>query len=190
MRELDPYAPPKADIDPGVRAEHFTLSRVADTLVTPLRVELPDRCVKCNGDTQGYRLTKTLYWHPPLFYLFLLLNALIYVIAAALARKKAIVSFGLCPEHRDQRRNAIQLAWLLVVGSLVIVALAIRADINEAAVFALLPFGILSAAVVGITRGSVLRPERINKDHAVLKGAGPRFLDSIQEGSQKLDART
>ena len=36
--------------------------------------EFPDRCIKCNAPAEGYRLKKTLIWHPRAWFFLILLH--------------------------------------------------------------------------------------------------------------------
>ena len=93
--------------DPGqgmMRAGHvLAMNRFGATF--------PDRCVVCNQPANGYRVTKTLYWHPPAVYFAILAGVLIYAIIALIVRKEASVSFGLCPEHKKRRHTGFAIAW-------------------------------------------------------------------------------
>ena len=42
----------------------------------------PDRCVCCNAATNGFKLKREVSWHPPAFYLLLLICLWLYVIVA------------------------------------------------------------------------------------------------------------
>ena len=55
---------------------------------------LPPRCVKCNAPSD-YWLRRRLAWHHPVIYvIFFLLGPLLYVVAALMARYKAVVDVG------------------------------------------------------------------------------------------------
>lgn len=178
MAEIDPYAPPKANLDlRTVDVVEGEVRRVGERLITSPIATLPDRCVKCNGDTAGYRLKKTLYWHHPGFYAFLLMNLLIYALIASIARKKAVITFGLCPQHRLERKNALLAGWGLVLASFV--WLFAVAGLDQPLLFLIFPVLFLAGIIFVIVKGNALRPERIDKTQAVLRGAGPAFLDSL-----------
>src|SRR5262249_31752161 len=72
---------------------------------------VPDRCVKCNSPANGSRLRRRLYWHPPLVYLLILVNLLLYVIVALVIRKRAVIDIGICAVHRQRRIIIIALSW-------------------------------------------------------------------------------
>jgi hypothetical protein len=55
--------------------------REGSTLVMSKDALLPDRCVKCNAFTTG-RLKRKLSWHPPAYYLLLIVAWLVYLIVS------------------------------------------------------------------------------------------------------------
>lgn len=86
-------------------------------VVLGARAELPDRCVKCNAPGEGRRLKRNLYWHPPAWYLLILVNLLVYAVAALAVRKRATIEVGLCEAHRIRRWMHIGIAWGFVISS-------------------------------------------------------------------------
>lgn len=181
MSEIDPYAPPKAALDTPlvITAGGSELKVVGDKLITPTMVILPDRCVKCNEDSAGYRLKKTLYWHHPAFYLFLMGNILLYALVAGLARKKAVVTFALCPEHRSKRTNALLLGWGTTLVSFLGLFVLPRLDPSEAWPIIICVVGMVGGIAYVIIRGTALKPEKIDKVQAILRGCGKPFLASL-----------
>ena len=77
-----------------------------DVLVFRKGSELPARCVLCGGPFH-VRIDHTYYWHPPGYYFLVLLNLLIYAIAAMVVRKRADVQLTLCREHAERRRRGM-----------------------------------------------------------------------------------
>jgi hypothetical protein len=182
---VNPYAPPArgGGIVPTAEDGGEGIWRDGSLVVVAQGAQLPDRCVRCNAPTEGGGVNRTFYWHAPGFYLFILLNLIIYAIVAMIVRKKIKLRVGLCPQHRVQRRNAILGTWLLVI--LGVVALFIA--VSEGAVFGWLGAALLLAAIIwGIVGTRGLSPKRIQDDVALLRGAGDAFLDSLprwQQGS-------
>jgi len=135
----------------------------------------PDRCVRCNEPTEGYRFRKTFYWHSPSWYALLLLNILIYAILAYVVRKKASFELTLCARHRSRRQ------WCTAIGfGLPILAfmLMMASDGNLVGVWRFL-LALLVGAGVGIAGAQVLTPKKIEEEYAYLKGAHPHFLASL-----------
>ncbi|HXK16390.1 MAG TPA: hypothetical protein VNG33_01200, partial [Polyangiaceae bacterium] len=110
----NPYAPPLADTDFGVRlgGSDQVLRREGDLLVIPaLGASFPPRCVLCNEPGQ-HRLGRKLWWHPPGYYALICLGWLIYAIVAMIIRKSAVFEIALCDAHAARRRTGILLGWL------------------------------------------------------------------------------
>ena len=148
----------------------------------------PDRCVKCNEPANGYRWTKTFYWHDPLFYLLILAGIIIYAIVALIIRKSGRISVGLCPRHRAARARRIWIAWgLFLLGLALLIGGPMLAsnfvgDQREqfmmigvlGGIFTLLASGIFAAVAV-----PVLTPRKIDDHYVYLARAGRPFLDSL-----------
>jgi len=155
--------------------------RTGKQLVTRPETLFPDRCVRCNAPAHGYRLKRQLYWHPPAYYLFILLNLLIYAIIAICVRKKAIVQIGLCDKHRLRRKWGILVCWLGVLGGLVML---IGGAIQSSGIVALLGIGLLiGGAIYGGITGARVSAARITQDCVWLKGVNQNFLAELPEWS-------
>jgi len=140
---------------------------------------LPDRCVQCNAPANGFRLKRQLYWHPPLYYLLILISILVYAIVALIIRKKAVVNVGLCEQHRAQRNWFIAGAWFAAVGGL---ALLIAAIAGQGGMLALIGLVLLLVAlVVGAVKGAVVSAAKIDKDFVWVKGTCQLFLADLPE---------
>lgn len=148
-------------------------------LVLRRDAELPDRCVRCNGPAHGYRLKRKLYWHPPAYYLLILLSILIYAVVAIIVRKKATVHIGLCEEHRKGRKLAILTSCGLGAGA---VLSCVIAGVSGNA-FWVIPgiLLLLSALILAAVKTSVISAARIDAEYVRLKGAQPAFLNSLPE---------
>jgi DNA-directed RNA polymerase subunit RPC12/RpoP len=157
------------------------LWRTGKQLVTRSETPFPDRCVRCNAPANGYRLKRQLYWHPPAYYLFILLNLLIYAIIAICVRKKAIVHIGLCDQHRVRRK------WGIVVccsGVLIGFVMLIGGAVQGSGIVAVLGFLLLvGAAIYGALTGARISPARITKDNVWLKGVNSDYLAELPEWS-------
>jgi hypothetical protein len=149
--------------------------------------QLPARCVKCNRPSEGQGVKRKLYWHPPAWYLLILISLLIYAIAALIIRKSITVFVGLCPEHRAKRRNAVIAVLALVVAGFTL--LFAGAAVENGIVFVLTGLAMLLGAIIGTIVGMrTLTPKRIDENYAHLRGASDAFLSSlpIWEGSMGL----
>jgi hypothetical protein len=154
--------------------------RSRDRLVSSTTgAEFPDRCVRCNEPANGYRLKRTLSWHPPLVYLTVLINVLIYVVVALCIRKKAVLMIGLCERHRKQRATLMGIGWLLGLGGLAMLGMGIM---RPGLVLAFGILSVLAGLVVALLRATrVVYPTKIDKERAWVKGAGGEFLANLPE---------
>jgi hypothetical protein len=174
--QINPYEAPKVAIDGAPGAGQGAWSH-AGQLVTSSVAVLPDRCVRCNRPAEGYQLRRTLYWHSPWLYL-LVVQIWIYVIVGLIMRKKAIVTHGLCPEHRASRATWLWISWgILLAGLVAAPALAIALDSGGPMMGMVV--GIVVAAFTFRFKVATLRPARINREYAYLVGAGDEFLATL-----------
>lgn len=176
MSEFNPYAAPKVEVKPIGEGDQEIWSDGRSLFLTKGAV-LPDRCVKCNGETGGYKLKRNLSWHHPLIYLVILFNLIIYVIVALIVRKTARVDVGLCRAHRARRRTAIAVGWLGGLGGIAIMISAAFVDPSFSALVVLAGVAVLLACVIyGVTVAQVVRPTKIDDRIVTLGGCGREFL--------------
>jgi GYF domain 2 len=168
----------------GVAPTASGIWRMDKKLVTASETPFPDRCVKCNHPAHGYRLKRTMYWHHPAIYflLFILCSWLIYLIVALIVRKKAILSFGLCEEHRAARKRALLIGWIGGLGSL-FGGLILGAVINSGLVAVLAVLASIGCFIYSALKSPMLSATKIDKKNVWLKGAGPEFLAECPEWS-------
>jgi hypothetical protein len=164
---------------PSALATDRAVWRTGHLLITPTQVVLPDLCVKCAQPGDGRPIRKTFYWHSPIFALLILFNILIYLIVAIIVRKKAIVTYSLCPVHRAKRNRH---RWITTAICLIGIACFIGiAFVNSrgSAPGLLIIAGILvllTGLIYGVITIAPLKPAKIDKREARLKGAGADFL--------------
>lgn len=171
---LNPYAPPKASLDPQ---SPESLWRDGKVLVVRPDSPLPARCVKCNAPAHLPLKRRKMYWHPAWVYLLLFLSPLIYIIVALIVRKCATLSPGLCDAHRRRHWLGIALGWGGSLLALLLMFLGATYEYCSMAVIGMILF--LGAIVAGIILARVLQPERIDKDYIRLRGCGQAFLDTL-----------
>lgn len=188
--EFNPYAAPAVDPEfmppPYVKGEGAW--REGKLLVMSEGAGLPDRCIKCNAPAAGYRLKRTLVWHPPGWYLLILLHVLLYVIVALIVRKKVKVMLPLCEDHRRRRVTAIAVGWLLGLGGPIGgTALAATASswpgpgsdpVGMAGVFGGLGL-MLVGIIYGMTAGRAVVTKRIENKFAWMSKVCPEFLATL-----------
>lgn len=59
----NPYAPPQAEIDPGLSKDSEPC-RDGNLVRLGTGGTLPDRCIRCGRPAQGCRIERALYWRP------------------------------------------------------------------------------------------------------------------------------
>jgi hypothetical protein len=179
--EINPYAAPQTPLVAQAIADG-EVWRDGTWLVCRKQAQLPSRCIKCNAPADGPRLNKKFYWHPPAFYLIIIINLFIYVIVAMIVRKTAKVGIKLCDQHASRRRTGIAMGWILfVVGIVVMFAMG---TVKGDAAFIFLFGGIglmIAAAVVGIATTQTLRPKKIDDYFAWFTGVCPEYLAELPD---------
>ena len=140
---------------------------------------MPDRCVRCNGPANGYRLKRQLYWHPPAYYLLILISILVYAIVAICIRKKARIHIGLCETHRAQRKWTMIGCWLAAVLGLVAI---IGGAANENGLIGGLGIILMLGGLIwGVAKVPTVSAGKIDKDFVWVKGGGRPFLADLPE---------
>ncbi len=156
--------------------------RFKNQMVLRSETPMPDRCVRCNEPANGFRLKRTLWWHPPALYILVVVSLIIYLIVAVIVRKKAVLFVPLCTRHRQLRSRNIMTAWGLVVGSIASFIAAAAFSVAWPAVFGVVMLlAALVMGVLGTTR--IVYASKIDKEFAWVKGAGPAFLANLPERS-------
>ena len=174
------YAAPSADTDlDRLRAgSEEGVYRDGQFLVIPAHgAALPARCVVCNAPAQA-RLTRKLYWHPPAYYLLILISALVYVVVAVIVRNRAHFEIGLCDQHARRRRNGILLGWLGSVVCFGALFATAASNTDSPIPYLLLVFGFVGSLVAGILLARVVSAPRIDKRQAWLRVGRP-YLESF-----------
>lgn len=174
----NPFATPKTEsytpnVDAGGGGGVWRLEK---TLVFRRAAVLPDRCLKCNQPATT-RLKRTLQWHSPGWYLLLLFNLVIYLVAAMIVRKTAGVELPLCDAHNQRRKTGMIIMLVSVVIGIGGCTAGMSADQPAAAVISML--ALLVGVVVGIVQANLLTPTKIDETYVHAKGAAPEFLASL-----------
>jgi hypothetical protein len=144
------------------------------TLIMDKTASLPDCCVKCNAPANGLRLQKRLRWHHPLLYLLVIPGVLIYAIVATFLSQQAIITFGICADHKRRRRIIWAIgAALLIIGLLMPVA----ALANESGGVAGIGFLILLVAIVWLVMASkFVNVKKMDERFVWMTGINQDFL--------------
>ncbi|MEN3334510.1 MAG: hypothetical protein V7641_3875 [Blastocatellia bacterium] len=148
-------------------------------LVMHKQATLPDRCVKCNRPANGRRLNKTFSWHHPALYLLVVVGLLIYVIAALIVRKTAVLHLGLCDEHFSKRRTDIWVSWGILALSVALIILG--AATNLPALFLIGIVLIFVAAIYGAVSANLVAVQKIDEQYVWLKRINKDYLLMLPE---------
>jgi len=168
----------------GVPASGRTgLWREGKKLVTRSETPFPDRCVKCNGPANGYKLKRVLYWHHPAVYLLLLLlctiGLIVYIIVSMVVRKKAILRIGLCDAHRKQRTLGIIICTSGILGG---ISLLVAGAVAESGWTALAGVGAIFFGIIwGIVKARTIAATKIDNDVVWVSGVCQGFLNELPE---------
>jgi len=155
------------------------LWREGKKLVTRSETPFPDRCIKCNAPTNGFKLKRVLYWHHPAYYLLLLCNILVLLIVVLIVRKKAVLHIGLCEAHRKQRKIGILICTAGVLGG---IGMIIGGAIAESGFIALAGTAALLFGIIwGILKARTIAATKIDKEVVWVSGVGPAFLNELPE---------
>jgi hypothetical protein len=164
---------------------------------------LPDRCIVCNTDAAGYRLSRTLYWPPVawricatavpfvvaglgfatqsgLLVLLFWPLALLLMIAHTFVRKK--LELGVCTRHRRLRAALRALSLACLIG--VAVAAPIWSESEELGA-ALLWSSIAGLVCLSLAQSFIgiqaLSINRLTDEHAWLARTGSAFRAALPE---------
>ena len=187
MPNENPYASPQVPIPAQLvqqapfGAPPGGLWRKGSVLVMHRMATLPSRCIKSNQPATGW-LKRNLAWHHPAVFLAILAGLLIYIILALILTKRATIHVGLTDEWFARRRNAIIVAWGLVLLSIVMFIGGIAA-VDQTELAPWLIFGSIVlffvGALYGLLRARIVTPERIDDQYIWLKGVHPSILAEL-----------
>lgn len=173
--EYNPYLPPQADVHDIARSDCWRESGA--TIYVAKGSDLPQRCVKCNALLVQRPKRKTYYWHASGWYLLILLNLIIYAIAAVIVRKKFELSPGLCDAHVKRRRMRVALALGLFVLFFAGCIIGFSEQIDGLGLACIA--GAVAALVWSVIAARTVYPIEIHERGGRFKGFGPDFLASL-----------
>lgn|GEM_PF-509763 len=184
-----PYAPPPpttfhpTTAYPGASVAEAGLWRHNSTLVVALdharQATLPPWCVKCGCHVEAADFKRKFHWHPPAYYLLLLVNLLVFAIVAMIVRKHATLYLGVCPAHRAQRRRAIMLSWGLIVVGIVLIVVGVANDTPGLAGLGAL--NTLGAIIYGAVSAQPVTVKKIDERFAWLNGVDAGYLAQLPD---------
>ena len=175
----NPYAPSRASLAGGNARPGDRVWREEKVLVLARDGDLPDRCVKCNDPADEPTKTRKVYWHHPGYYAVLLINVILYVIVALIARKTADVNPGLCARHKQKRKLGIWLGW----GGFIVGFIAMSAAFgnNQPGLGLLFLIATFALIITGMVMSRIVYAKRIDDRYVRLKGCGEPFLADLPE---------
>jgi hypothetical protein len=175
MNMQNPYAAPRASLE---SADHSSgCFRTGKTLVVPYGADLPARCIKCNAPAHMPIKPRDVYWHAQGWYLFFLINPIVYLLIAIFVRKKARLSIALCSEHRAKRTKLLLAGWGAIFFGIAGIAVGVG---GETPLLALVGTGLaLIGLILAVIGARLLLPIRIDAQHVRLNGASEAFLNSL-----------
>jgi len=148
-----------------------------DGLVSvPRGTAFPNRCVKCNAQTDEWRLLHGVSWFPRWIFLLLLAGVVPFLFMMIFTRN-ASFRIGLCREHRRRRRNRQILSCLfLAVG---VFGLGGSVLIRSGWV-AVISFATIVGSLIALVYGTrVISAAAINDQAVVLKGLSNEFVRDL-----------
>lgn len=181
---MDPYAPPQANLELSPDASRL-IRRQGKLILVRRDVPLPERCVKCNGEGRGTRLTPRLfYYHWALSLAVAVLILLFWPLAfivALVGRRSARVEFTLCGAHQRRRRIFAAAALLSLTLSVIVPWIGFTTpaiDHNVTIGFGIVAFFV--GLVIAAVRGQPLRISQIQDDILHLRGTGAEFRETFE----------
>ena len=145
---------------------------------------LPARCVKCSNHPSDPWIQFTFSWHHPALYV-LVISPIIYIIVAAILRKRVRLAVPLCEAHRASRKAKLWLAAICLLGCIpvpVAIANVVNSDslVGPAILLGVLMFLIGTILVV---LASPLKVTYIGPESAEFSGATSSFLAEMARAS-------
>ena len=175
MSQNNLYAPPKSNV---AEIRGTKCSRDGKIAVVHAGNDLPPRCITCNDPAKEPTKEVKLYWHSPWLYLLILINPVIYLLVAILARRSVKVSPGLCETHVSKRNRRLLVIFGLCAGAAVIgIAQQFAAKPDGALAFYLLAAVLLIVALFATRK---IYAKKITKEYARVGGCKEPFLASLE----------
>lgn len=142
-------------------------------------VYLPALCVKCGRPAAGAPVEKTFSWHPPAWYLLILVGLVIYVIVALVVRKTIRVGVPLCAEHAQRRSLWVTLSWFLPLVGIADAFVLPRFNVDPGWIVLVTVVCLLSGLVIWAVVANPIRPQSIDNFRAEFSGFAEPFLEQF-----------
>jgi hypothetical protein len=138
---------------------------------------LPARCLKCNCDPGGFRISKKIStmsaWYP--------LFSSAGWNAHCADDRPIYIAMSLCPRHRLRWLVRMALIGLIVLGNVFSFLIYKKTNALGPAMDVLATLMPLLLIVMGISMRPIIRPRRVHQGLAWFAGAGEEFLGSLPE---------
>lgn len=180
----NPYAAPHSGYSMALPQSSGGVFRMDGKMVMHRQAVLPPRCIK-TGEPAETAVTKKLYWHPPAFFLLIILHILIYAIVAFIVRKSMTFAFPLTNRMRSKLRTRIAIgvvcllsAFGAMFGGIAIASNQGQGGGGEVFGFAgvILFFVLLITSIVFFYLARLVTPTKITDQFTVVKGVSPEYL--------------
>lgn len=175
----NPYAPSRASLAGSGTSSGQLVWRFEKIVIMARDGQLPERCVKCNEPADEPTKSRKVYWHHPGYYILLLINMILYVVVALIARKTAEVNPGLCARHKQRRATGIWLGWGSFVFGFITIGIAFGNQ--HPGLGLLLMLLMIGLIITSMFMSRIVYAKRIDDKYVQLKGCGAPFLDDLPE---------
>ena len=171
----NPYAPPTSNVE--IQHPEASLTRRKKYVVAPKECNWPNRCFKCNEQT-NYKKKMKLSYVNPWIYITILLNILITLILALIFQKRFDVDLPLCDKHVKTRKNFILVQWALLATT---IGVFIVGGMKNMSVLTLLGIFLSLIVILMAIASRLAYIAKLKHEKLWIRGAGRDFLDSLVE---------
>jgi len=182
-QSFNPYQPPDALLEQDTEDNHgLWCDATGEYLIVERNASLfPDRCVKCDQLTQGYRLKRSVSWLNPWVYLLIFVpyvGLLLLIIFGLIMRKKTTITVGVCEKHRILRRNGIILGWLIFPLNLLLGYLMLSTTLMELqGLVVFTPLIVVIGIVISFLVSRIVYAKKITRNYILLGGVSKKFIE-------------
>lgn len=142
---------------------------------------MPDACFKC-GAPASMRVKKKLSWHPPFYYVLIVVALLLYVLVALFVRKSATVFIPLCAGCAKRHNRRTAMVWSMLVAAIGLFVLAGTVLDGEPAVtVVIIGVGLVVFDLIWVMATQLVVPDKIDRTHVRLGKAGAGFLEKLPQ---------
>ena len=199
------YAPPKAKVEPAHQLGE--LWRRGALVRMDRNGALPDRCVICNADAGGYRLSRKLYWAPagwkiaatatpfvalgigivanlPILIALFWPIVIVLAIAHTFVRKKLEIDFGVCARHK-RMRTILGVVSIACAVAVLAVLFFFREFEQVGGALSLLLVAVVAVVALAVVQSLVgvqaISVKKLSDEHAWLARTGKEFRAALPE---------